>query len=318
MPPSAKSRLPALLACLASIAGLGTATVALAQDPELVFTAANLAQEKISFHYDGQPDARVIVYGPLPVPAAFRKKGAQVEVTLENVDFQGKATSCELYLVNGTGKRPLQINGTDSFGSLGAYEGETLHERDGPMTVVDRKVKGVPFRTASHLRAMKQVMLAIVVSTGDPKIGRIRMNVVAAHPASAGTGGKAPQNARGAPGPIQCGDQTCSGASPICCLSHGDHSCKSVADCPAEPSTIPLGCTRSVDCPGERCCVHVAERGSTFTTCMPARQCPARSTEEAWLQMCETAADCPKTVGTRTLVECGALMYFEQRFCLYK
>ncbi len=127
-----------------------------------------------------------------------------------------------------------------------------------------------------------------------------------------------PAGVRAAPGPVTCGDNTCSGATPICCLSKGDHTCKAVKDCVSEPSTIPLGCTQMQDCPGQRCCLFTSPHGATYTTCAAASACPALSETAGALPMCKSDADCPPKAGAASLVNCGPVMYMEQPFCTYK
>lgn len=127
-----------------------------------------------------------------------------------------------------------------------------------------------------------------------------------------------PTAARPAPHPVTCGDHTCAGATPICCQSGGQATCRAADACPSEPSTIPMGCTDNRDCGDQRCCLHTSPRGPTFTTCSTAAQCPARTESAVALPMCATQADCPSLANGRNLVGCQPVTYFEQRFCLYE
>ena len=295
-------------ACVVAMAlGPGLASAA---EPELVLPAAEPSSGNIAFHYEGQPAAKVLAFGPVALPAAFAKKGAVAEVVLTDVDFGGKATSCELFLVDASRRGPRKVDGSNAFGTFAAYASEPAKPQIGPLQMNDYKVGAAPFRPASHLRAFKQVMVAVVVSKGEPKIGRVVLRLAGSADGEV--------SVQPSPKPIVCGDKACSGATPVCCLSKGQKTCTAVAGCAPEPSTVPLGCTDPQDCPGQACCLHTGPSGPTYTTCTPVARCPVVSDARLALPMCKTVTDCPPLAGKDKLVDCGTVMWFEQRFCRYK
>jgi hypothetical protein len=296
------------LACVCFFPLLGGSAVARAAVSEVEFPAQPSKAQGV---YKG---SRVVLYGPVTVPEGIRKANGSVYILLGGVDMGGHACSTQLILVDASKpqKGPYQVDASNFFGSIGGMEGSPTMPIDSPQEVNDFEVKGAPFRPLTHLKQWKRVMVAVVIQSGDLTLQRL---MISTDPNALERTRVGP---RAAPRPVTCGDQTCSGDAPICCLSKGNHTCTPIAACVSEPSTVPLGCTQPEDCPGQRCCLNTSPKGPTFTTCQPEADCPAFPGEAGSLPMCHTAADCPPKAGKFSLKGCEDVMYMEQTYCVYR
>lgn len=157
--------LGALALCAATI----IVPVARAAEGDVTFPAEP-SQEKASFGTD-----RVVLYGPVKVPAQVRNAKGDITFFFEGADMGGKVFSSELFLVDASKKRkgPLKVDVTNSFGSLAGMEGAPSHPINVFHSVNDYAVKGVRFRPRTNLKKWDQVMIAVAIREGDVKFKRI-------------------------------------------------------------------------------------------------------------------------------------------------
>lgn len=118
---------------------------------------------------------RVRLFGPVRVSDELKRTKDTVYLSIDAVDFGGKAASAELFPVDpaATKRGKLVIDPTDSLGSMGnvAPGGRT------PVQIVreihDFESSGVPHRALTHLKAMSEAMIAIVDTEGSPRVEQI-------------------------------------------------------------------------------------------------------------------------------------------------